>query len=293
VAFSYDYVGYKFNGGNDPTPNHNSIKDCSGHVTKIAGIIAANTETFVGVAPQATLGSYRVFDCTKTTTSDIVLKALRQAEIDGMDIIVLPNIATIVPFTPVLVTVIQRMAKYKNIVFITDAAVEVGNTILHSLYPDIAPFVIFVGGAETLSTSTFTFSTNEEKAVPIRYEAPCPEMQHPPVPAMVVMTYSIYTHHTVRLKRAINANIQGKIAVVRPSMIPISSLAQAAKDAGAIGVIRHQSENTRKPTKYKVPVFILRQEDFEDREGRFKRILYLSLRSEMPARVFLKFFVEM
>ncbi|KAG0330361.1 hypothetical protein BGZ99_004731 [Dissophora globulifera] len=63
--------------------------DCVGHGTHVAGIIAGNStvSNFFGVAPQATLGAYRVFPCTGTSKDDIIIAALEQAYTDGMDIV--------------------------------------------------------------------------------------------------------------------------------------------------------------------------------------------------------------
>ncbi|KAF9110345.1 hypothetical protein BGX27_006477 [Mortierella sp. AM989] len=63
--------------------------DCVGHGTHVAGIIAGNStkSDFFGVAPQATLGAYRVFPCTGSSKDDIIIAALEKAYTDGMDIV--------------------------------------------------------------------------------------------------------------------------------------------------------------------------------------------------------------
>lgn len=53
----------------------------------MAGIIAANDTSFIGVAPQATLGAYRVFGCKGGTSNDLIMKALIRAASDGMQVI--------------------------------------------------------------------------------------------------------------------------------------------------------------------------------------------------------------
>jgi subtilisin family serine protease len=52
--------------------------DCNGHGSHCAGIVAAgeNPYGFVGVAPQATLGAYRIFGCTGSAANDVVSRAL-------------------------------------------------------------------------------------------------------------------------------------------------------------------------------------------------------------------------
>ncbi|MFT4108198.1 Ig-like domain-containing protein [Propionicimonas sp.] len=80
VTKGYDYVD------KDSTP-----MDCYGHGTKVAGIVGADGNPrqggAYGVAPQVTLGAYRVFDCSGNTTSDLIIAAMEQAAKDGMNVI--------------------------------------------------------------------------------------------------------------------------------------------------------------------------------------------------------------
>ncbi|KAG0049745.1 hypothetical protein BGZ83_005428 [Gryganskiella cystojenkinii] len=82
VAYGYDFVG-----DDGQSPDHDPTSDCSDHGTHVAGIIAANDTRFLGVAPQVTLGAYRVFSCKGKTANDVVIKALLRAVKDGMQVI--------------------------------------------------------------------------------------------------------------------------------------------------------------------------------------------------------------
>ncbi|KAG5930872.1 hypothetical protein E4U53_002086 [Claviceps sorghi] len=88
VSFGYDFVGDAYNGVNKPVPG-GVPKDCSGHGTFMAGIVAAqkNPLGFTGAAPGVTLGSYRVFGCNGRAASDIVIAAFLKAFEDGANII--------------------------------------------------------------------------------------------------------------------------------------------------------------------------------------------------------------
>ncbi|KAF9282521.1 hypothetical protein BGZ68_005932 [Mortierella alpina] len=96
VAYGWDFVGDDYTGTNTPQPDADPM-DCKGHGTHVAGIIGANArnitgilkppQPFVGVAPEVTLGAYRVFGCTKHSADDVIMAAMERAFQDGMDII--------------------------------------------------------------------------------------------------------------------------------------------------------------------------------------------------------------
>ncbi|KAG0343284.1 hypothetical protein BG000_000003 [Podila horticola] len=63
--------------------------DCVGHGTHVAGIIAGKStvSNFYGVAPDVTLGAYRVFPCQGSSKDDVIIAALERAYYDGMDVV--------------------------------------------------------------------------------------------------------------------------------------------------------------------------------------------------------------
>lgn len=92
IVGGYNYMGNIY----DPSvqgfafPNNNTL-DCLGHGTHVTGIAAATNKIdnpyFVGVAPDASVRSYKVFGCTESTSEDVVVAAIQQAYTDGCDII--------------------------------------------------------------------------------------------------------------------------------------------------------------------------------------------------------------
>lgn len=88
VAKGYDFVGDNAGFGN-PKPDDDPYESCGLHGTWVSGIVAANSGPLnaPGVAPEATLGMYRVFDCFLWTSEDIVISAYLKAYDDGADVI--------------------------------------------------------------------------------------------------------------------------------------------------------------------------------------------------------------
>lgn len=89
VAFGRNYVTDDGQGGpDDPISTCNS----GGHGSHVAGIIAGEDPDdfgfgLVGVAPEATLGMYRIFSCSGDATNDVVMQAMVDAYNDGADIV--------------------------------------------------------------------------------------------------------------------------------------------------------------------------------------------------------------
>lgn len=91
VTRGYDLLGDEYWPSRDPAPlpDPDPYADCDGHGTHVAGIIAAqkNELGFIGAAPGAEIGMYRVFSCHGGTTEDIVIAGINKAFSDGNDII--------------------------------------------------------------------------------------------------------------------------------------------------------------------------------------------------------------
>ncbi|EGG07127.1 subtilisin protease [Melampsora larici-populina 98AG31] len=91
ISFGRDLVGDDYDGNNEIEPNDTPCTPCGYHGTHVSGIIGAQDVGygFTGVAPNATLGMYRIFSCKAElgTNNDLVMSALLHAHKDGADII--------------------------------------------------------------------------------------------------------------------------------------------------------------------------------------------------------------
>ncbi|KAH6707554.1 peptidase S8/S53 domain-containing protein, partial [Leptodontidium sp. MPI-SDFR-AT-0119] len=98
IAFGYDFVGDDYNPNWDisavekPDPLFTCVT--GGHGSPVSGKLKNDSLSInwtgyglVGVAPEATLGMYRIFGCEGGADDDIIMKALLKACSDGVDVI--------------------------------------------------------------------------------------------------------------------------------------------------------------------------------------------------------------
>ncbi|KAK7702701.1 hypothetical protein SLS57_011252 [Botryosphaeria dothidea] len=86
VSGGYDFVGDGTWPYEDKTPDDDP-NDNMGHGTHVSGIIAGETDYWVGVAPKATLRGYKVFSTVDSTDEDTLIQSFLAAYADDVDII--------------------------------------------------------------------------------------------------------------------------------------------------------------------------------------------------------------
>jgi hypothetical protein len=96
VEAGYDFTGDNYIPNVNPiAPDDDPMDNCVGHGTHVAGSIAAQLENneygFVGSAPGAKLGAYRMWGCSYRSNIEIELAAFARAVEDGADIISYSN----------------------------------------------------------------------------------------------------------------------------------------------------------------------------------------------------------
>ncbi|KAG9098284.1 hypothetical protein FS749_004226 [Ceratobasidium sp. UAMH 11750] len=143
--------GNKIVGGWDFASNTpDPLDQCIGHGTHVAGIIGANPGSpfnITGVAYEASLNAYRVFNCSGISSDDLFVDALVRAQQDGNDIITL-SLGTKSGWTESVASVVaSRIARTGRIV--TVAAGNDGDFgAWYPSSPATGPDVISVGSVE-------------------------------------------------------------------------------------------------------------------------------------------------
>lgn len=88
ISYGYDFVGDNYDGSSSSAKPGPYPMDCLGHGTHVAGLVAGNHSAmnFLGNAPQATVGMYRVAGCVNAIGEDKVISALIRSYNDGANV---------------------------------------------------------------------------------------------------------------------------------------------------------------------------------------------------------------
>ncbi|KAJ1992310.1 hypothetical protein H4R33_001039 [Dimargaris cristalligena] len=262
VRYGYDLVGDDFTGMNEPVPDSDPLDRCNGHGTHVAGIVAGNQGQFKGVAPDATLGIYRVTGCvtasdsSDSTTSAVIMKALQMAYNDGMRIINI-SIANPSGASTDIDAAYSQFLVSKGVVVVS----AVGNEGQFSLWmtgsPATGTDVIAVGSYEAPTQYGYGISmTNPTGLRPLMRSAPQDS----------TMNFSFTNIQVLRGKMAsgaltacsaVTTNLKGKIALVAQGDCMFSIKAANVKAAGAVGMIVYSStDDVLTPLGFDSPVNI-------------------------------------
>lgn len=150
VQYGYDLVGNDYDSGN---PEHDVPKpdmfpdDCGDHGSHVAGIIGANDKV-KGVAPEVTFGSYRVFGCDGSSSSDVIVEAMERAYDDGMDIINMSLGASFATWPSYPTAVAADELVEKGLTVVVSQGNEGASGVFSGGAPAVAHNVISVGSVD-------------------------------------------------------------------------------------------------------------------------------------------------
>ncbi len=272
VRKGWDFVGDAYNAdlGTLPVPDPDPM-DCAGHGTHVAGIIGAKGAV-TGVAPGVTFYAYRVFGCSGSTSSDIMLEAMEQALDDGADVL---NMSIGSSFQwPQYPTAqgADRLVRRGMVV-----AASIGNSGANGLYaagaPGVGKRVIGVASFDNIADTLpyFTISPDATKAA---FNAATGAPASPTTgtfPMARTGTSAATADACVALPAG---SLAGKVALVRRGTCSFYIKASNASAAGAIAVVLYNNvAGSLSPTvagtpAITVPVVAVSKADGELIDGR-------------------------
>ncbi|KAI7860449.1 peptidase S8/S53 domain-containing protein [Circinella umbellata] len=147
-------------GPNDPYDV--CLGDVGGHGTHVSGIIAGvdQSKNFLGVAPDVTLGMWRVFGCTGGASEDVIIKAMEMAYAAGCNVINLSlGTQDAWPESPMSV-VANRLAE-NGVVVVSVAGNQGGEGVYLQNSPGAGSKVISVASVDNSFYLTLAVTTDE------------------------------------------------------------------------------------------------------------------------------------
>jgi len=224
-------------GGYDYIENDNSPIDTNGHGTEVAGIIAANG-SLKGIAPSAKILAYRVSDTGEGVSSDLIVKAIRQAVTDGANVI---NISLGVNRTNERIDEAINYA-VKNGIVVVAAAGNSGPDLKTIGSPGKDPNTITVGATYNNITSSLVATLQiDGKRVQVLPMAGIKPTSEPIVAEIVFGKYG-------RAEDLVGIDAKGKILLVergsdkKGELVYFSDKEKNSADAGARAIIVYNNE---------------------------------------------------
>jgi minor extracellular serine protease Vpr len=241
VEGGWDFVGDAYNNDSTsatynpvPTPDANP-DDCNGHGTHVAGIIGANG-VVRGVAPGVTFRAYRVFGCSGSTSSDIMLAAMERIGKDGANVLNMSiGSALQWPEYPTAQAA-SRLVEKKGIVVVASAGNEGALGLYGSAAPSLGDKVIAVASYDNVGVHALAFTVSpDNKAFGYFQGTGAPTA---PVSGSFPLARTGTTASTADACTALPAgSLSGKIALIRRGTCSFYIKAKNAENAGAAGVV--------------------------------------------------------
>ncbi|KAJ1952074.1 hypothetical protein EC988_003752, partial [Linderina pennispora] len=269
--YGADFVGDNY----DSRDSHAVINplprpmDCMGHGTHVAGIIAAQGPKVTGVAPDATMGMYRVFSCPKNghnpSSDDVILSAVEAAYKDGHDILSLSLGGGGWPEDPLAVAC-SNLVK-KGVIVVAANGNEGTSGLFTAGSPALGRGVISVGSVDNWNNtgSAISITTNSSvksimSSTPGNEEIPFFFDKETQLVAVKDESGSdLGCTNTTQ-------SLSGKIALIKRGVCTFDKKAVNAQAAGAVGVIIYNnvegmlSPSITDPT-INIPVVIITEAD--------------------------------
>ncbi|RDW66606.1 hypothetical protein BP5796_09355 [Coleophoma crateriformis] len=252
VSFGYDLVGDAYNGtyGSYPMPDSDPLATCvtGFHGTHTFGIIAMEESvesTFsgmIGVAPEATVGMYRVFGCTGGASDDVLVAAMIRAADDGADVISM-SIGEVVPYANISWSPFEQVVTgltTRGVAVIAAAGNDGAYRPFNTETPGLANDALSVASVENVGFQTFEMLDSLGKT--IRYGSLYPFAKGTLTAILVgsgtlASEYGCTTADHAAAAAKVTGDLSKYVLIVRRGYCPVTTIQAYAAAAGFDNVI--------------------------------------------------------
>ncbi|RKP10271.1 peptidase S8/S53 domain-containing protein [Thamnocephalis sphaerospora] len=242
VAFGYDFVGDNYRGPSTRKPDPDPRDTCNGHGTHVAGIIGANSADMMGIAPAATLGAYRVMGCYGSTASDVMIAAMEQAYLDGMDVINMSILSNTAWADTPDGLVANRLSELG--VLIAAAAGNSGRIgMWATTAPGLADGVLSVTSIDSVKyyATVFTLSSDSDEVFEYIDTQPGRRLNFTEV--QIALARSVSKPSNDLACTELVGGYTGKIVVAQRGSCSMDAKARIAQRAGAVAIVVYNNVN--------------------------------------------------
>ncbi|CAO3643911.1 unnamed protein product [Cunninghamella echinulata] len=243
VAYGEDLVGDAYGSlsplpvyipGTPPLDKCGKATGANGHGTHVAGIIAGKSANFTGVAPDATLGMWRVFGCTGGSASDVIIKAMLKAFEAGCDIISLSLGSSNAWTESVYSDIVTRISSQGVPVII--AAGNEGSTGAMSVgSPSVSHGALSIASFDSEKRSAAVFQATGSIKSDFEYLSTTDDI--PKEGTLVIGDKNVGSGQDACSASTVTSDIKGNFAIIQRGACTFEEKATILSDAGAIGAI--------------------------------------------------------
>ncbi|KAI8374401.1 peptidase S8/S53 domain-containing protein [Radiomyces spectabilis] len=254
VAVGADVVGDDYTAENPVIkPNPTPLDECgassgaTGHGTHVAGIIGGYdpSTNFTGVAPDATLGMWRVFGCNGRTGNDIIIKALLMAYDAGCDILSL-SLGDNSGWSEGAENVVAERIVKKGVPVIVAAGNDGASGVFTVGSPSTAPGVMSVASFDNAYILVKQFTVGGDSANPILTHSDysigyIPGSKETMPDGELVLADPNGSGEGCDASK-VSADVKGKLALIKRGTCTFDEKAINVAKAGAIGAVIYNSD---------------------------------------------------